>query len=63
MREGGLAPEMRVRILEFLTRTKKGTAVTSNVSATSGSSSASIWIIILTTLELAYLSERCGRVL
>ena len=42
MREGGFAPEIRVRILEFLTRTKKGTAVTSNVSAMSGSSSASI---------------------
>ena len=42
VREGGFAPEIRVRILEFLTRTKKGTAVTSNVSAMSGSSSASI---------------------
>lgn len=42
VRDGGLAPEMRVRILESLTRTKKGTADTSNVSATSGSSSASI---------------------
>jgi hypothetical protein len=42
VREVGLAPEIRVRILEFLTRTKKGTAETSNVSATSGSSSASI---------------------
>jgi hypothetical protein len=60
VRDGGLAPEMRVRILEFLTRTKKGTAVTSNVSATSGSSSASIWIIILAMLEQVYLSECCG---
>ena len=42
VREGGLAPEMRVRIFEFLTKTKKGTAVTSKVSATSASCSASI---------------------
>jgi hypothetical protein len=43
VREGGLAPEMRARILESLTRTKKGTAATSNVSAISGSASASSW--------------------
>ena len=42
MREGGFAPEILVKILLFLTRTKKGTAVTSNVSATSASCSASI---------------------
>jgi hypothetical protein len=37
---------MRVRIFEFLTKTKNGTAVTSNVSATSASCSASIWELI-----------------
>jgi len=45
VRDGGFAPEIRVRIFEFLTRTKKGTAVTSKVSAMSGSSSASIWVV------------------
>lgn len=45
-REAGLAPETRVRIFEFLTRTKKGTDETSKVSDTSGSSSASIWFTI-----------------
>jgi len=43
-KEGGLAPEMRVRILLSFTRTKNGTAVTSNVSAKSPSSSASIYV-------------------
>ena len=41
-KEGGFAPEMRVKIFWFLTRTKNGTAVTSKVSATSARASASI---------------------